>query len=140
MLQRHLFLAAVAFAVIPAGLAAQGQFGSALAISGREVYVGQPGNVYGPGTVYVYRQDAKGVWRATKKLTMPDATNGDGFGSALAIDGGTLLVGSTKADSGRGAVFAFTRDSATGWRASGRIVAPRAEGGRRLRIHDADRG
>lgn len=122
-MSRHLFLAAVFVAVVPTSLTAQGSFGEGLAISGREVYVGQPGNTYAPGMVYVFRQDAKGVWRATKKLTMPDATNADGFGAALAVDGNTLLVGSSKADSGRGAVFVFTR-AASEWRPSGRITAP----------------
>lgn len=98
----------------------QGAFGEALAISGREVYVGQPGNAYGPGVVYTFRPDARGVWRAARKLTMPGATNGDGFGSALALEGNTLFVGSTKADSGRGAVYLFTREGS----AAGRITAP----------------
>lgn len=126
MSQRHLLLAAVMFAFVPSlPLMAQGSFGDALAISGREVYVGQPGNTYSPGVVYVFRPDAKGVWRAARKLTTPGATNGDGFGSALAIDGNTLLVGSAKADSGRGAVYLFTRDASGGWAESGgRITAP----------------
>ncbi|HXE84013.1 MAG TPA: choice-of-anchor B family protein [Gemmatimonadales bacterium] len=130
-MSRYLLLAAVAVAVVPTSLTAQGQFGQALAISGREVYVGQPGNAYGPGVVYVFQAAANGAWRATKKLTMPGATNGDGFGSAIAIDGNTLLVGSTKADSGRGAVYLFTREATSGWRESGRITAPqgKADGG-----------
>ncbi len=128
MLHRHLFLTAVLCAVTPLVLAAQGAFGDALAVSGREVYVGQPGNAYGPGVVYVFRPDARGgsgggVWRAATKLTMPGATNGDGFGGALAIEGNTLFVGSAKADSGRGAVYLFARDGTTGWRESGRITA-----------------
>jgi choice-of-anchor B domain-containing protein len=122
--QRHLLLTAVLCAVTTSGLVAQGSFGEGLAISGREVYVGQPGNAYGPGLVYVFRQDAKGAWRAARKLTMPGATNGDGFGSAIAVDGTTLLVGSAKADSGRGAVYLFARDSSGGWRERGRITAP----------------
>jgi len=122
---RLLLVAAVLVtAAVPASLAAQGSFGQALAISGREVYVGQPGNAYGPGQVYVFQQNANGAWRAVRKLTMPGATNGDGFGSAIAIDGNLLLVGSTKADSGRGAVYQFTREAAGGWRESGRITAP----------------
>ena len=112
MFHAYLFLTAVAV---------QGSFGEALVISGREVYVGQPGNVYGPGMVYSFRPDARGVWRAAQKL--PGNTNGDGFGSALAIDGNTLFVGSAKADSGRGAVYVFTREGATGWRERGRITA-----------------
>ena len=123
MLPRHLFLIAALCAVSPLVLAAQGSFGDALAVSGREVYVGQPGNAYGPGVVYVFRPDARGAWRAATKLTMPGATNGDGFGSALAIAGNTLFVGSAKADSGRGAVYLFTRAGTAGWRESGRITA-----------------
>jgi choice-of-anchor B domain-containing protein len=119
---RHLLLLAVSV-VAPAGLAAQGSFGSALAISGREVYVGQPGNSYAPGMVYVFRQLPAGTWRAATKLTMPGATNGDGFGNALAIDGNTLLVASTKADSSKGAVYVFTREGTTGWRERARITA-----------------
>lgn len=123
MSHRTTLLLAVAVFAAPAAVSAQGAFGSALAISGREVYVGQPGNSYAPGFVYVFRQDAKGVWRAAKKLSQADAKNSDGFGSALAIDGNTLLIGSAKADSESGVVFVFTR-GATGWRESGRITAP----------------
>ena len=127
MSHRHLFVAAVI--AIPTCLAAQGEFGQALAISGggREVYVGQPGNAYGPGVVYVFSQGTNGTWRAIKKLTTSGATNGDGFGSAIAIDGNTLLVGSTKADSGRGAVYLFTREAAGGWRESRRLTAPQGK-------------
>jgi choice-of-anchor B domain-containing protein len=118
---RTLFLIAVCVAVSPAGLGAQGAFGSSLAISGREVFVGQPDNAYGPGVVYVFRADPRGAWRAAKKLTQAAATNGDGFGSALAVDGNTLLVGSEKADSGSGVVYVFTRDGAGAWRESGSL-------------------
>ena len=121
MLDRKLFLIAVALTAMPAALPAQGQFGSAVAISGREVYVGQPGNEYGPGIVYVFRQDAKGTWRAATKLTMPGASNGDGFGSAIASDGTTLLIGDAKADSESGVVHVFSRDASGAWHASGTI-------------------
>ena len=123
MSPRNLSLAALAMASIlgAPSLCAQGAFGSGLAISGRDVVVGQPGNAYGPGVVYFYRQDAKGAWTAGKKLTRTGATNGDGFGSAIALDGNTLLVGSEKADSGVGAVYVFTRD-ATGWKETGRLA------------------
>ncbi|MFN2570102.1 MAG: choice-of-anchor B family protein [Gemmatimonadales bacterium] len=123
MSQRHLLVIAALLAVIPAALPAQGAFGSALAISGRDVYVGQPGNAYAPGMVYVFRQDAKGVWRAVKKMTGPGATNGDGFGSAIAVDGNSLLIGSAKADSGSGALYLYSREGAGAWREAGRLVA-----------------
>jgi len=118
---RHLFSLAVALGIAPATLAAQGAFGSALAVSGRDVYVGQPDNTYGPGVVYVFRPDAKGVWRVATKITRSGASNGDGFGSALAIDGKTLLVGDAKADSESGVVYVFTRDASGAWHESGTI-------------------
>jgi choice-of-anchor B domain-containing protein len=114
------------FAAAPSPVAAQ-EFGSAVAIAGRDVFIGQPGNQYGPGAVYVYRQDANGVWRVVAKLTMTGAANTDGFGRALAAAGGTLLVSSTAADSGRGAVVVFTRDAAGAWRQTGRFAAPDAQ-------------
>ena len=43
-------------AALPAAAAAQDpNFGSAAAIAGRDLLVGQPANLYGPGYVYVYR-------------------------------------------------------------------------------------
>ena len=130
MSYRTLSLIALAAAsiLVPPSLSAQGAFGTGLVISGREVVVGQPGNVYSPGVVYFYRQDAKGAWTVGMKLTRSGATNGDGFGSAVAIDGNTLLVGSEKADSGVGAVYIFTRN-ATGWRETGRLTPQGGQAG-----------
>ena len=129
MSHRNLSLIALAASVlVPPSLSAQGAFGTGLVISGREVVVGQPGNVYSPGVVYFYRQDAKGAWTVGTKLTRSGGTNGDGFGSAIAIDGNTLLVGSEKADSGVGAVYLFTRN-ATGWRETGRLTPQGGQAG-----------
>ena len=133
MFHRYLFLSAVGFALTPAAVAAQGAFGSAVAVSGREVYVGQPGNSYGPGVVYVFRPDAKGAWgRAAQKITRSDASNDDGFGSAIAVDGNTLLIGDAKADSASGVVYVFTRDAGAGgggWRQTGSFTAPERHAG-----------
>ena len=131
-MHRTLPLIAVTFVLIsPAALGAQGAFGSSLAISGREVYVGQPGNSYGPGVVYVFRADAQGAWRgpAAKKITRSDATNDDGFGSAIAVDGNTLLIGDAKADSESGVVYVFARDGTGGWRQTGSFTAPARHAG-----------
>ena len=126
MLHRKLALIAVVLSALPAALAAQGAFGSALAVSGREVFVGQSGNSYGPGVVYVFRPDAQGAWGrgGSLKITRADASNDDGFGSAIAVDGNTLLIGNAKADSGMGVVFVFTRDGTGAWRQTGSFTAP----------------
>ena len=126
MLLRALTVTTLGAAAVVAPLAAQ-NFASAMAIGDREVFIGQPLNEYLPGMVYVYRPDAKGVWREATKLTAPGAANNDGFGRGLAVHGATLLVGSSRADSGRGAVFVFTHDPAGAWRQTGRFTAPDAE-------------
>ena len=80
MLHRKLALIAVALSALPAAPAAQGAFGSALAVSGRDIFVGQPGNSYGPGVVYRFRVNAQGVLlRGANKFTRADATSDDGF-------------------------------------------------------------
>ena len=126
MSHRTMLLLAVAFIAAPAALTAQGGFGSSLAVSGREVYVSQPGNTYGPGAVYVFRATPTGAWgRAASKITRANAGNDDGFGSAIAVDGNMLLVGQTKSDSESGEVVVFTRDGAAGaWRETGTLKAP----------------
>jgi hypothetical protein len=44
---------------------------------------------------YVYRLSA-GVWKPVETLTSAGASEGDGFGSALAAEGNTLLVGQVR--------------------------------------------
>src|SRR6266516_4602166 len=85
MLQRGLLIATVAAALV-SPLAAQ-NFASAMTVGDREVFIGQPQNDYLPGMVYVYRPDAKGVWREAAKLVAADAAPSDGFGRGLAVDG-----------------------------------------------------
>src|SRR5262245_43952079 len=78
----------------PGAVSAQeANFGSATAVSGREIYVGQPANQYGAGYVYGYKADARGVWKESVRLTAPsDSGRSDGFGRRIAIDGNTMLV------------------------------------------------
>src|SRR5216117_2090700 len=68
VLHRNRFLIAALFALSPAALAGQGAFGSAIAIGGRDIFVGQPGNSYGPGVVYRFRVTRQGAfWSAGNK-------------------------------------------------------------------------
>lgn len=108
--------ACVALAVAAAPLAAQGgNFASAVAAGDNEVFIGEPLNLYSSGIVYVYRPAANGGWQVAMQLAARDSVSGDRFGRSLAIDGSTLLVGATVADSSRGAGYIFERGADGMW-------------------------
>jgi hypothetical protein len=72
-------------------------FGSAVAISGPNIAVAAQGDFSGPvankGAAYIFT--ARGsAWLLNVKLRGKDVAPHDGFGSRIAMDGGTLLVGS----------------------------------------------
>ncbi len=117
--------ALLATAVLAAPLAAQNfNYGGAIAASRSEVMIGQSENTYSPGFVYVYTAGPRGDWKTTTKLSAEGAENNDGFGKVIALDGNTALISSVTADSGRGAVFAFTRSRTGTWQQTARIVSP----------------
>ena len=118
-----------AAAILAAGLGAspaQAQnFASTIAVNGREAFIGQPANNYGPGLVYLYRPNAQGVWAQTGRLAAPDSSLGDGFGRSVAADGNTLMVLELAAFTGRGVVHVFERPSAAAaWRHATTIASP----------------
>lgn len=94
--------------------AAGDEFGGALSISGADALIGARTATVGgnarAGAVYTFN-DAGGNWSETQKLTASDAAAGDLFGSAVALDGTTALVGAPAAsvagDAFRGAVYDF---------------------------------
>ena len=100
-------LTATAFFLLPERVCAQGQFGSHVAAANGYVFVAEPGNVTRPGIVYVYRAGADGKWTETAKLTVPGAQAGDGFGSAIAVQGDRLLVSNVTEREARGVVHEF---------------------------------
>src|SRR5690606_33556750 len=85
-------------------------FGGALAITQGDLLVGEGRNQARSGLVYVYRKGAGG-WAEAAKIAAPSATNGDGFGSALALDGATLVVGATLQNEQKGAAYVFRREA-----------------------------
>ena len=100
-------------------------FGRALAVSGGELFVGQPLNWYGPGVVYAFSADAGGRWREGARLMAPDSARMDGFGQAIAADGNTVAVGAPSKRDGAGVVYLFDRaEAGSAWRASATIEAP----------------
>ncbi len=98
------------------------QFGSAVAVDVDTIVVGAPrlnsGTSFDIGAVYVFvRNPSTGVFNQQQKLTASDAAPGDQFGSAVYVDGNTLVIGAPQVDSGplfdTGAVYVFTRDPLT---------------------------
>lgn len=77
------------------------RFGQNIAISGDKAVVGcYLNNVDGmtdAGSAYVFEL-VDGAWGETVILTASDAVVGDNFGSSIAIDGNTIIVGASKAD------------------------------------------
>ncbi len=52
------------------------------------------------------------TWGQLQRLVAPDVTGGDGFGSAVAISGQTVLVGAPEHDGDGGAVYFFAQSGA----------------------------
>jgi choice-of-anchor B domain-containing protein len=84
-------------------------FGNAVVVGEGELLVGEPNNNFRPGIVYVYHASDDG-WTERQQLAAPDAERADGFGTVLALSGGTLFV----AQRG-GRIHTFVRD-ADSWR------------------------
>ncbi|MBS0196230.1 MAG: hypothetical protein JSR77_05680 [Planctomycetes bacterium] len=96
--------------------AANDNFGASVAIAGNTVVVGSANNDVGgnvnQGSAYVFTRSSN-VWSQQARLTAADGAAGDAFGNAVAISGGTVLVGAWLDDTGaavdQGAAYVFTR-------------------------------
>lgn len=91
-------------------------FGSAVAATGERMLIGAPGddhsNKMDAGAAYVYRK-AGAIWQLEGKLTALDADHYDLFGTAVALDGDTALIGApqeSEAGIHAGAVYVFHFD------------------------------
>ncbi len=105
------------------------QFGFSVAVSGDVAAIGAAHSLvepqeeqYGvapPGSAYVFARTG-GTWTQQKKLTPTDRFLDDGFGTRVAIDGDTLVVG---ASGGQGAAYVFGRTGGT-WDQQKILTAP----------------
>ncbi len=110
-----------------ADAAANDYFGNSVTLDGDTAIIGAPlknGTVATAGAAYVFVSNASGAWVPQAKLTAPDAVNGDRFGSAVALSGGTALISSRGAN-GAGAVHVFTRTGAA-WSRQQKLTLPGA--------------
>jgi len=97
-------------------------FGGAVAVSDGDVFVGEAGNMIGPGAVYVYRRGSGG-WAEVGRIHASNGFGGDGFGTAIAVQGETMLV-SARPDpqvGGPASVYVFERSAPGRWAEVGRL-------------------
>ena len=77
--------------------AANDEFGHSVAITGNTVAIGawmhDVVGVLDEGTAYTFTRSGT-IWTQEQQLTASDSTGGDRFGTSVAVDGTTLLVGS----------------------------------------------
>jgi hypothetical protein len=88
-------------------------FGRAVAISGRYVIIGTPGKVY----VYV---GSGSQWKLQVTLTGPRKEN---FGSSVAVQGSTAIVGAIGNNQGPGVAYVYVR-SGTRWQRRATLTEP----------------
>jgi hypothetical protein len=91
-------------------------FGRSVAIDGNTAVIGAPRQDVGgnsdQGSAFVFIRIGT-QWSQQAQLTAPDGIFFDGFGTAVAISGDTIAVGSPNHAGSRGAVYVFQRTGST---------------------------
>ncbi len=95
--------------------AAGDQIGTEVAINGQTIVVGDfdhtVGDNVGQGAVYVYTFSSP-IWNLQQELTAADGAAHDEFGTSVAIDGNTIVVGAFNhkvgGNAGQGAAYVYT--------------------------------
>ncbi len=108
------------------------RFASSVSLVGDTAIIGAPNSsADGAGSAYVFVR-AQAAWNQQAKLIDPVGTAGDAFGSSVAVDGDTALVGAyldRVGDGGaQGSAHAFVRFGST-WSYARRLSAPDARPG-----------
>lgn len=97
------------------------RFGMATAHAGGMLAVASPGALQGRGAVYVFTEDMAGQWELAARLTT-DASQGDGFGGALAVANGHVFVAAAGGFNGSGRVHVFS--AADDWAETTALMSP----------------
>ena len=92
-------------------------FGAAVALSGNQALIGAPGTSvdgqYWRGAAYIYGQGGDD-WTEQAELSATDGVAGDDFGTTVALDGGTALIGAVAALNWTGTAYVFA-GSGSSW-------------------------
>ncbi len=113
--------------IVPAGFAAGDEFGHSVAVddSTGTIVAGARQDDSNKGSAYVFTEPTGG-WSGwgtltdpaeanlTATLTASNAAVNDYFGHSVAVDGDTVLIGASGKDSGKGAVYVFTKPETDG--------------------------
>jgi hypothetical protein len=115
---------------LTAGDAAEGdQLGGAAAMDGTWLAIGadlDDDRGEDAGAVYMFEREG-GAWVERQKLTAADGDMQDGFGTAVALAGTTLVVGAPNAGApAAGAAYVFTHDGST-WSEQARLAGTAAD-------------
>ena len=97
------------------GQAVGDNFGIRVAIDGDTCVIGAMGTNNGTssGSAYIYTSDASGTWNQVAEFIAPaDSTF---FGSSVAIDGNTFVIGASGTNSGTGSAYVYTSDASGTW-------------------------
>lgn len=110
-------------------------FGRSIAVSGDTVLVGAPLKAAGAGhfangAVYAFVRNAS-AWPQQAKLVAQSSMDGDGFGSALALEGDRALIGAPRAANQAGSAFVFER-AGSAWSQQAQLVAAAGDAGDNL--------
>ena len=96
------------------------EFGKSVAVDGDTAVAGAPNND-GYGSAYVFIRPAAGWDDATQTAKLTPGATDDGaaglagtFGAAVAVDGGTVVVGASAYSGSQGRAYVFTKPSG-GW-------------------------
>jgi hypothetical protein len=105
---------------------AGGQFGFGAALHGDTALVSEIDiSFFLPGTVHVFTRSGT-QWTQKGTIVPAQRFEGDGFGTALAIDGDTLVVGGVSPTVGRAYVFVFSGET---WVEQAELVPDDGPGG-----------
>ncbi|HET6546125.1 MAG TPA: hypothetical protein VFG55_05195 [Rhodanobacteraceae bacterium] len=125
--------------LVPVGGSSGDQFGVTVALEASTAIVGAFGGTVGgnteQGAAYVY-EESGGTWTQTQQLLADDGAAGDWFGSAVALQGDTAMVGSLHADTDppftdQGATYVFSRSGQT-WAQTQKLTVTVPPGGGNL--------
>jgi hypothetical protein len=97
--------------LLPDNFTDSGQFGYSVALDGDTALVGAPFTSEG-GSVFTFIRNGN-VWTNQTQLVPGDRTNGDNFGSSIALQGSRAVIGAAGKNSnnitGLGAAYVFTQ-------------------------------